>query len=155
MNTYGWNKIGDEVIFDKNTPNKIINKRVSVIVAVSRNEKINYKIHSDSVDSNKFSSFITSLIAKTDKKYFYLDNARIYHTKNIKELFKKNNISPIYGIPYNPQLDIAEYFFRSFKTKLRSLLLTDRININETIQKCWDDVNISVLQNSYKHVYMR
>jgi hypothetical protein len=88
MNTYGWNKIGDEVIFDKNTPNKIINKRVSVIVAVSRNEKINYKIHSDSVDPNKFSSFITSLIAKTDKKYFYLDKDFSY--ENYTEYIKQN-----------------------------------------------------------------
>jgi len=41
---------------------------------------------------------------KTNKKKHYLDNAKIHHSKMVKETLNEKNIETIYGIPYTPEL---------------------------------------------------
>ncbi len=48
INDYGWNESGNPVIFDKNVPKEIVNKRITVIACVSRKQKLGYKIYNKS-----------------------------------------------------------------------------------------------------------
>ena len=81
VSNYGWNKKGEEVIFNVKIPNKIKNVRVSIIAAVSKNRKIGYQIHKDSVNGDKFNDFVNYIRKKTRSKNYYLDNAAIRRTQ--------------------------------------------------------------------------
>ena len=153
ISNYGWNEKGKEVIFDEIVPKEIKNKRITVIAAVSRTKKIGYKIYHKSVNGDKFSKFVKYISKKTNSKNIFLDNARIHSAGIVKNTYDKYKMRPIYGVPYTPFLNIIENFFRSFKSKIRSIPLSTRINIDNIIRKSWNDVNTSVLNNTFSNVY--
>lgn len=153
INKYGWNSSGEDVIFENNAPNKILNKRITVIASVSKSKKIAYKIHDKSVNGETFRDYIRYINKKTKCKNHFLDNARIHHYKKVKSTTKRLKINTIYGVPYTPYLNIIENFFRSFKTKIRNELMENRSNIKGFIRKCWNSVSDDVLVNTYHHVY--
>ena len=165
---YGWNKKGDKVNFKNNIPNKIMNKRITVIASVSRSKKIGYKIYHDTVNGEKFNGYINYINKKSKIKNYFMDNARIHHYNKVKTNLKNKNKNVIYGVPYQPQLNIIENFFRSFKTKIKNELLEKRTNIKYFIRKtvfrlfnpsfagkCWNNVSTDVLKNTYNHVYIK
>lgn len=152
-NKYGWNVSGKKTVFDKKAPNKVINKRFTIIASVSKSKKISYKICEKNVNGEVFKKYINNLHKKILCKNHFIDNARIHHYRKFKEMCKKYKINTIYGVPYTPFLNIIENFFRSFKSKLRKELLDTRINIKKTIRKCWNSVSEDVLLNTYNHVY--
>lgn len=153
INKNGWNLSGQEVIFENNAPNKILNKRITVIASVSKSKKIAYKIHEKSVNGETFRNYMRYVNKKTECKNHFLDNARIHHYKKVKMTNKRLKINTIYGVPYTPYLNIIENFFRSFKTKIRNELMENRSNIKRMIRKCWNSVSDDVLVNTYRHVY--
>jgi hypothetical protein len=152
---YGWSKKGYDVIYDDIVPNKILNKRFTVIAAVSKTNKIGYKIIKGSVNGETFNNYINYISRKTKLNNYYLDNARIHHYKKVKTTMKYKRINVIYGVPYNSQLNIIENFFRSFKTKIRNTNLNERTNIEKIIRKCWKSVNNEVMVNTYNHIYTK
>jgi len=87
----------------------------------------------------------------------------IHRSKIVKAEMKKSKIDCIYGVSYNPQLNIIENFFRSFKCKIKNTMIKNRIDINKMIRKClhprhrgcrcWNDVSIDVLVNTYTNMY--
>lgn len=153
INKYGWNLSGKEAIFENNTPNKILNKRITVIASVSKSKKIAYKIYDKSVNGETFRNYMRYINKKTKCKNHFLDNARIHHYKKVKLTSKRLKINTIYGVPYTPYLNIIENFFRSFKTKMRNEIMENRLNIKGFIRKCWNSVSEDVLVNTYCHVY--
>ena len=85
-----------------------------------------------------------------------MDNASIHRSKLVKSALNNNNIKAIYGVPYTPELNIIEKPFflgLSFKSNLRSEDLKDRVEVKKYIEKCWKNVSISVLRNTYSSVY--
>ena len=150
---YGWSPEGEPVRYDVSIPQKIINKRISIIAAVSRNRKVYYKVVKGSVNRFTFAEFANYLRKKTRIKKYYMDNASIHKSGLVRSTLNDSNITTIYGLPYTPELNIIENFFRSFKSKLRSEDLKDRVNVEKYIDKCWNDVPISVLKNTYSSVY--
>ena len=154
-NKYGWNVSGEKTIFEKDAPNKVLNKRFTIIASVSKSRKIAYKIYERSVNGEIFKKYMKELDKKVVCKNHFLDNARIHHYKKLKKMITRLKMKPIYGIPYTPFLNIIENFFRSFKTKLRKELLSKRTDIKKTIRKCWNSVSEEVLLNTYNHVYTR
>lgn len=151
IKNYGWNKKGKKVIYDQEIPRKILNKRITVIASVSRNKKIGYKIIKGNVNGEIFNKYVKNIKKKTNIKNFYLDNARIHHYHKVKETLNDKHV--IYGIPYNPQLNIIENFFRSFKANIRNEPLYTRTNYTRMIRKCWNKINNDVMKNTYNHIY--
>ncbi len=152
INKYGWNVKGKDAIFETIIPNKA-NKRFTVIASVSKNHKIFYKIFKSSNNGKVFKNFIKEVSKKTKIKNFYLDNASIHKCKIVKNELIKNGRKVIYGVPYNPQLNIIENFFRSFKSKIRHKSINERFNIKKLIRTCWNEVSVEVLMNTYNKVY--
>ena len=118
IKNYGWNIKGKKVIYDQEISRKILNKRLTVIASVSRNRKIGYKIIKGNINWEIFNKYVKNIKKKTNIKNFYLDNAHIHHYHKVKETLNDKHL--IYGIPYNPQLNTIENFFRSFKANIRN-----------------------------------
>jgi transposase len=150
---YGWNEKGKPAKFDLNAKAKTLNKRITVIASVSKSKKIGYKIHEKSVNGATFRSYVKYINKKSNCKNHFIDNARIHHAGIVKKTCNRLKLNVIYGVPYTPRLNVIEYFFRSFKSKLRKIPYDKRVNIKQYIRKCWNEVEESVIVNSYNHVY--
>jgi transposase len=134
-------------------------KRYSLIMCISNNGVSSCELHSQSIDSIKFRSFIETL---PNNIILVLDNASIHHATNslikqnlntISELCKNKNIKLVYLPAYTPQLNPVEYCFniiRTFVNKNRPRTFDslveildnsiDRISANtckSIIQKVW------------------
>ena len=153
VNNYGWNYKNKEVTFIKNTPTKIVNKRVSVIASVSRKNKIDYTIIEGKCNAEKYKKHIKKVSKKCKQKYYYQDGARIHTAKIVKNSMQRLGIKNIQGIPYTPELNIIEYFFNVLKRKFKSIDITDRINVKNIIRKSWNSIDDRILENTYHHVY--
>ena len=153
-NDYCWNKRGVESEIIDDIPPKIKNKRLTVIAAVSKNNKLMYRTYNKSVNGKIFKNYVNQLTKKTACKTYFLDNARIHHFHEVRKLLNNKHIDAIYGIAYRPFLNIIENFFRSFKCKIRGTLMINRTNCHQLIQKCWKSVSNDVITNTYNHVYV-
>ncbi len=113
---YGWSKKGTRCI---RKIKKVVRKRVSLILAISRKKVIGYKIVEKSVNGEIFKDFISDITSKKSNYNLLLDNARIHHYKKLKESITKTNNKLIYNIPYHPQSNPVEYIFSFLKNEIR------------------------------------
>ena len=54
---------------------------------------------------------------RSGKVWIYLDNAGIHKTKEVREFIRASKLNVIYGPPYNPQINLAEFIFGLLKRK--------------------------------------
>jgi transposase len=153
VKTYGWNNKNTEVTFIKNTPKEILNKRVSLIASFSKNKKIGYSLTYGKCNGIKYKKHIKKINKIVHKKYHYHDGARIHTAKIVKNSMNRMGIKSIVGVPYTPELNIAEYFFNIFKKKIKSTFFDKRTNMTKLIRNCWNSIDDSVLSKTYEHVY--
>ena len=103
-------------------------KRYSLLLCISNEKVINYKLYEGSVTAVLFKDFIQEL---PSNKTLIMDNASIHKAtnnlktkgfKSIKETCNDNKINILYLPPYKPQLTPVELCFntiRSYVNKLR------------------------------------
>ena len=115
--TYGWSKCGEKCIHRKNG---MRSKHHSVLCAVSSSGQFEYKIV-ESGNGDTFKAFIAEIVIPKfkDKSHFLMDNARIHHCKKTVEFIKENDITPIYTVPYTPELNPIENCFSVIKKSVR------------------------------------
>ena len=115
--TYGWSKRGKKCIHRKNN---MRSKHHSVLCAVSSSGQFEYRIV-NSGNGDAFKSFIAEVVMQKfkDKSHYLMDNARIHHCKKTVEFIKDNSITPIYTVPYTPELNPIENCFSVIKKNVR------------------------------------
>ncbi len=59
------------------------------------------------IDLSRNIKFLVTEIKHKDK-HLLMDNAKIYHTKKLKEYIKKKNMKVLYNIPYCPKFNPIE-----------------------------------------------
>ena len=114
---YGWAKRGNKCIHRKNS---MRSKHHSVLCAVSSSGQFEYMIV-DSGNGDTFKTFITDVVIPKfkDKSHFLMDNARIHHCKKTVEYIEACGITPIYTVPYTPELNPIENCFSIIKKSVR------------------------------------
>ena len=148
-NNYGWSKTGRRIKRIK-TNNRI---RYTLICAISRNKIEHYKIIKNSSDSKIFTNFINELKQKTEKKKIniLLDNARIHHSKYLKENVNKD-VNFIYNIPYTPEFNPIEQMFSKLKYLLRKSNITNK-NILKNITSSLGKINSNDLNGYFNNSF--
>ena len=94
----------------------------SLILACTRHNILTYRIHDTTVGSPKFVDFLKALAAKLksikDKRHvIYMDNCRIHKTQEVMDLIKSEGLFVLFGVPYSPQFNLAEFVFSALKQK--------------------------------------
>ena len=115
--THGWSKRGKKVYLHKE---KMRSQHYSVLCAVSSSGQFEYEIVK-SGNGDAFKRFIEKTVIPkfTHHTHFLMDNARIHHCKETVKFIKENNKTPIYTIPYTPELNPIENCFSVVKTSVR------------------------------------
>ena len=109
---YGWNHKGKKLEL-KTTINK---KRYTVICGISNNRIIHYDIIKNSANAMDFKNFIINVINKSpDIKYLLVDNARIHHSKIVKDYINTTEKELLFNVPYTPEYNPIEHLFSKVK----------------------------------------
>jgi len=120
---YGWSKRGKKCIHRKNA---MRSKHHSVLCAVSSSGQFEYRIV-DSVrvypngNRDTFKAFIEEVVIPKfkDKSHLLMDNARIHHCIKTVDYIKEKGYTPIYTVPYTPELNPIENCFSVIKKSVR------------------------------------
>jgi transposase len=98
-----------------------------------------------------FKEFLEELENKGIKnKYYLLDNARIHHSKIVKEYMKVSTNKLLFNVPYSPEYNPIEMIFSKIKSIVR------KKSNNEIIRKLLNNIRKAIkkirrmdLYNSY------
>ena len=153
---YGYSKKGCQI--KKNFKHKRYKERYTLLSAIDKNGFINNKIINGSVNSDIYLNFFYDNIDKFKNKYILHDNARIHHTKKLKEYCYNNNIYLLYIPPYTPEFNPIELIFSILKNNFRKLnhdnIIDDIKNTIHTVKKdsffnCY--IHINTIFNKYRN----
>lgn len=125
---YGWCKIGDKVY--KYQKVKRIKRKQSLIMAIGKNEVINYKVIKDSFNSKNYREYIKGLIDDNNLvgKYFLMDNVSFHKTKELRKVVEESGNSILYIPAYSPQYNPIEEVFGYMKSKMRNELSINKLH---------------------------
>ena len=145
---YGWGKKGKKIIIK----NAIPKKRYTLICAINKNKVIGYKIIKGSANAVDFKEFIIEIIKKIrGKKYLLMDNARIHHSKIVKEYMYKTKNEIIFNAPYSPEMNPIEHLFSKIKGIIRNKKTnTETKRLIKNIEKALSKVTRKEIENYYK-----
>ena len=144
---YGYSKKGKEILkITKHSRNK---ERLTLLSSISK-DSIKYKIINGSVNSDIYIDFINDIKSYVKDRNIVQDNARIHHSKKVKEFAKNNNINMVYNPAYSPEFNPIELIFHKLKIEYRKLKHT---NLRYDIIECLNKINNNDLNNAIKHSF--
>lgn len=94
-------------------------RRLTLLLAVSSEKVVHYKLFAGSCNSSVFSKFIDEIPSDAPRAIL-MDNVAFHKTKAVKEAMKKANFSEWFVPPYSPEYNPIEYVFAALKKKLRA-----------------------------------
>jgi transposase len=143
---YGWCCKGNKLI----KINKNLRIRYTVISAISNNKVILNKIIKGSSNAIIFLEFIKELLQLVDNdSQLLLDNARIHHSKILKQYLGANIKNLIYNVPYSPEFNPIEKVFSQVKNHLKKAPYTNK-TIYRYIIKAFNSIKSENLEKFYK-----
>jgi len=115
---YGYALRGHSVTKNLNPYANAKRRSVSLLVAITRDRIIDYRLRNASFDSQSFKDFIDGINAKEGTK-LVLDNVQFHKSTTVLNSYRIRNFVPVFIPPYSPQYNPIEYFFSSLKAKVR------------------------------------
>ena len=144
---YGYSKKGKEILkITKHSRNK---ERLTLLSSISK-DSVKCKLIKGSVNSDIYLDFISSIKDYLKDRNLVQDNARIHHSKKVKEYAKNNNINMVYNPPYSPEFNPIELIFNKLKKEYRKL---DHKNLEFDIEYCLRKLTNSDLNNCINHSF--
>ena len=144
---YGYSKKGLKI--NKLFKHKHNKKRYTLLAAINNQQIVNYKIIDEPVNQFIYLDFIKEINEKVKNKIILQDNARIHHSKILKEYALKENIKLKYNPAYTPEFNPIELMFNKCKINFKKL---DHINIIQDIKDSLDIITSTNCQNFYNYV---
>lgn len=125
LKTWTNNKNEEMILFPGRIPS------INLIVAVSEGRIDHFQISEAMNTEIMMIQFIGDLVSKlnqnSDERYWlYLDNASVHKGKSIKRYFKDKNLNVIYGVPYTPQYNMAEFLFSILKISYYQMIFLNK-----------------------------
>jgi transposase len=141
---YEYSEKGKEILkITKHSKNK---ERLTLLSSISK-DTLKYQIIKGFVNSDIYLKFIADNKDLFKNKNLVQDNARINHSKKVKNYCLENNINMIYNPPYTPEFNPIE-LFNKLKIEFKKL---DHKNIYNDINKCLNKICKEDVINSINH----
>lgn len=148
---YGWSKIGKHIVkIQKSTY-----KRYTIICAISNFKIIYYKIIKGSSNAINFKDFLENVLIKTgDNVNILLDNARIHHSKIVKNYIETKKSQLLFNVAYSPELNPIEKVFSKSKYIVKKINNNfNEKNLFNNIKKSFNMITPKDLNNFYLHSF--
>lgn len=147
---YGWGIKGAQ-IFKINKKSRIT---YTVISAISNKSVVHNEIIKGSSNAETFKQFIVNLLTKINEpKYLLMDNARIHHSKIIKDYINTTNNQIIYNVPYSPEYNPIEVIFSKVKRIIKSKNNSNDKILKKNVHSSFKKVTLNDLSNCYSHSF--
>lgn len=117
-------------------------------MAISKEGVVGYMTKEGSINAVDFKGFIEKI--NKDRYVYLIDNARIHHSKILKEYMAKQKSKIIYNIPYNPETNPIEHVFSSLKQNIVNYNTNNVNNLRKAIDKVINKVSCDHLNNYFK-----
>ena len=89
------------------------------ICAISLNKVVSVRIIKKSANKKDFLNFLKIDLHNIKNNYILIDNARIHHSKLIKDFIKTSTNKLLFNVPYHPEFNPIEKIFSKIKTIVR------------------------------------
>lgn len=137
-----WRSSTDNIYFNMGTRTK-----KNLILVVSDNEVIYFKITDENTNEKNFLSFMKELeeiISKSikDKYVIVMDNLSCHRTKNLLNYYKDRKINVIFNSPYMSNFNAVEFAFGAIKIKLYNNLYESMEATIKDVENILKDENI-------------
>lgn len=151
--TYGWAEKGKKC--EISTTDNVLQKKVSLIIAMNNKKIIKYKLYEQNISGDKYLKFIREINYKHKGKHLLMDNAKIHHTKKLKEYIKKKNINVLYNIPYCPEFNPIENVNSMIRNNVRYNKNAIFDDIKNVLQEFKNKDHKKEFQNIYNSSFNR
>lgn len=137
-----WRGSTEDIFFKMGTK-----KRKNLLLVVSHNEVIHFKITNDNTNEQNFLIFMEELeeiLSKKNKEKFVIvmDNLSVHKTKGIINFYKKHHLNIIFNCPYRSNFNAVELAFRIIKIKLYNNLYENIEEVALEVDKILKDKNL-------------
>jgi transposase len=135
--------------------------RWSLLMAVSNNSVVGWKLVKGSINAELFASFVETL--DTDQRDIRLmDNASIHKTRHVQDTIVSRGMTPCYLPPYTPDFQPIEHCFSVLKNRFRmapsceaSLQDSNDANMQERISLAVKAITSSILSHQFEACWKR
>jgi transposase len=126
---------------------------ISLIGAVRENETCAIYPYDGPVDGFRFLSFLENRLLPQlqDGDVVVMDNLRVHHIGEVKDILAKVGARPLYLPPYSPERNPIEEVWSLLKQKFRSAEAKTIPAIIHTMIKAWSDVTAEKLYAYFAH----
>jgi transposase len=147
---YGYSKRGSRLVTTlSENPRK---QRISLFMAVSRDEIVGYQILYGNGSTDTFLTFLKSIQFK-DNDRIVLDNVAFHKAKKVRDFLNGKHIDCLFIKPYSPEYNPIEMVFSKVKYKFRQQHLTSSDKSFESrIVQSLNLVTSEDLTNYFAHV---
>ena len=132
--------------------------RTSVVMAISQDGRTPfvYKSLKGSFNGNRFAEFLQCLPFPRGSTIL-VDNARIHHTREVKDVARQNGYTLLFTPAYSPEFNPIELVFGVMKQCFYRLRYTmDNFVLDDAIQQCIDTkVDTSMITRCFEHVFFK
>ena len=80
-----------------------------------------------------------------------MDNARIHHSKIVKDTVNESTNKILYNVPYNPETNPIEFVFSILKNEIRKKAPSTIPQIQKVINVALKKITKDKLKNIYNH----
>jgi transposase len=148
---YGYSKKGKRIVRRIQYQGK---RTISLLMAISKNEVVGFKIQDCPFNSKSFSEFILSLNCPP-KTPIVLDNVAFHKSKIVKEAIANKGFITCYNLAYSPQLNPIELAFSVLKRSLRFKLPIEKnvdcMLLSKLLHTEIKEMKISNFDGFFKH----
>ena len=146
---YGWSKKGQSIKKIIKIPSK---KRKTLTLAVTKNKLIGYNFINGSSKADNFKNFLSEqVLPYVNNSALLMDNARIHHSKIVKDCVNQTTNEIIYNVPYNPNTNPIEFVFSIIKNSVRKSEPITENQLTDAILKSFKLITSLKLKNIFKH----
>jgi len=132
----------------KPTLKYILNKQQKLhVFGALGNSKVTTKL-SPKINRKKYFAFLKRLYKHHKKLCIILDNARWHLTKEVQKYINKNGIKMIRLLPYSPELNRIEQYWKNIKQWLATRIFYNKQQLESELRKALLK-NIFIPKTSY------
>ena len=150
----GWSLKGTKCIV-ANSGKKIINKRFSLIMAVSNKKIIDFHIVNKAASSKDYLKFMMKLKRKDkeNNKSYLMDNCQIHKSKELRKYYKDEKMNVLYNVPYHSETNPIENVFSCLKNQINRSVNDSYENIIKILKDFRTSFNPEKLTNIFNHSF--
>jgi transposase len=132
---------------------RLESKQYSLVTALSSKGVVHSKIYQGAVNTQRFSDFLEEMNVSRKYKYVLMDNVGFHKSVDVKKIFEKKKLLPVYTSPYSPEWNPVEMYFSYLKRNMRKDYNKRTKSLEKKVSVINNNLRVKFCKNWFKHVW--